>query len=278
MENAVGHSWCVMGAQVAQGAGVLFDEHTDSSFVTIALCSLVPGLQIQATDTGEWCLPEQNRDSLDVIVFVGEFMQVLTKSAFKAAVHRVLRPDSNSSDRYSFPFLLRGKHEAVLNTTQSAVQHPYVCSGGRQGTGFGGTTECGAVMWLPEEGEKPMEVEATITSAAVAGFPLLELDGMTVRELHGFMELRRRKQVHESREEHRRELAAKAAGGAAADEKGGNRATVSDVPQGKSAPQVDDGRGKGTGSGGDALVISLVLAAALVVGLGLYLRQKPGGR
>jgi isopenicillin N synthase-like dioxygenase len=205
----------------SDSSAVAFGEHTDSSFVTLALCSLVPGLQIKASDTNTWCLPEENRDSLDVIVFVGEFMQVLTKSAYKAAVHRVLRPSAESpEDRVSFPFLLRGRHQAILNTSRLQTQYPF--KGALLPIGFEATLSSGAVAWKkpeqrengdqktqggPQEGQQegpqkgqqegPQEGQQEASDKA---FPLLELDGMPMKELHMFMELRRRKQVHEARE------------------------------------------------------------------------------
>ena len=54
-----------------------FGEHTDSSFVTVALCSTVPGLEIKSI-SGDWIKPETaGSDILDAIVFVGNCSLIL---------------------------------------------------------------------------------------------------------------------------------------------------------------------------------------------------------
>ena len=51
---------------------------------------------------------------------VGDTLQHLTKGYYTATEHRVIRPQE---DRVSFPFLFRGRPEAVLNTL-SAKPYP----------------------------------------------------------------------------------------------------------------------------------------------------------
>lgn len=108
------------GGENASINSTWFGAHTDSSFLTVALCSSTPGLDIVDQLTNEWVCPElmmrtsskadaplelqqhtANVENADlrqkpagvrapgVVVFVGEFLQVLSKNRFKAAVHRV---------------------------------------------------------------------------------------------------------------------------------------------------------------------------------------------
>jgi len=124
---------------------IAFGAHTDTSFLTVAPASSVPGLEVWNRQTRSWVLVEaedmpglqaQKGPHLNVVVFVGEFLQVLTKTHFRALVHRVRAPSikgsgSGSVSRVSCPFIIRGKLSALVdvgNTTKyahgpEAVQH-----------------------------------------------------------------------------------------------------------------------------------------------------------
>ena len=93
---------------------VCFGAHTDTTFCTVAPCAATPGLEV--LDHGTWTSPERGRDSgTDVLVFCGEFLQVLSKSFYEAAVHRVaLTAGAAESVRYSAPFLLRARRDATI--------------------------------------------------------------------------------------------------------------------------------------------------------------------
>ena len=93
---------------------VCFGAHTDTTFCTAAPCAATPGLEV--LDHGTWTSPERGRDSgTDVLVFCGEFLQVLSKSFYEAAVHRVaLTAGAAESVRYSAPFLLRARRDATI--------------------------------------------------------------------------------------------------------------------------------------------------------------------
>ncbi len=156
---------------------VWFGAHTDSSFLTISLCSTTPGLEIVDQESNKWVCPEKlqtmrrspplasdvnatenaqnelpaglDKQKRYAIVFVGEFLQVLTKNRFRAAVHRVKNfsadripaihtnisqsvPSSSSaslsglseatgvltrdaSTRISCPFIIRGRNSALID-------------------------------------------------------------------------------------------------------------------------------------------------------------------
>lgn len=202
-----------------------FGAHTDSSFFTVALCSSTPGLDIVDQASNSWVCPELLRyqsaqkgtlcgESIDVdginlpnepdacsssastaipqsasttfvMLFVGEFLQVLSKHRFKAAVHRVRnfgcsayidatanvgvgavvdgmdcaaqKQRASSNVRISCPYLIRGRHGAVIDLHNSErYQHP----GGAEAV---------------DEDHMP------------------NLDGTSVRMLHKLMDLKRQK-------------------------------------------------------------------------------------
>jgi hypothetical protein len=177
-----------------------FGAHTDSSFVTLGLVSSSSGLEIADQMTNTWISVERdgvltrsgennvNRNAADakanrhvdiidaevtttaaaasesvvVIVFVGEFLQVLTKNRFSAAVHRVKDSGYVTSEltgaqvRYSCPFLIRGRHSAIIDMKSSKYVHP----GGED---------------------------------AVSSDKVPDLDGISVKAMHKLLDLKRQK-------------------------------------------------------------------------------------
>jgi isopenicillin N synthase-like dioxygenase len=99
---------------------IRFGAHTDTSFLTIAPHSFTPGLEIFDASAREWICPERNFPHHNVTVFVGEFLQVLTRHRIKAAVHRVT--SFGPEPRISCPFIIRGRSSAVIEFKKYA--HP----------------------------------------------------------------------------------------------------------------------------------------------------------
>ena len=104
----------------ATGLEVLFEEHTDSSLLTLStLCPHAPGLQLRdaADPDGEWITIEEleHVSVMDVEVHVGDFLSFLSRDYFPSCVHRVTRPRAGPG-RLSFPFLVRPRQEHVLDT------------------------------------------------------------------------------------------------------------------------------------------------------------------
>jgi isopenicillin N synthase-like dioxygenase len=109
---------------------VQFGAHTDTSLLTLAMHSSTPGLEVYDPVVHAYVCPEQlylnhgTKQSM-VTIFVGEFLQVLTKHNFRACVHRV-RVDNNTSrdGRLSCPFIIRCLDSATLYLQESLVdQH-----------------------------------------------------------------------------------------------------------------------------------------------------------
>ena len=119
---------------------IVFGSHTDTSILTLGIISDSPGLEIYDNSDNQWVTVEKDyREThasssssytkVPVVVFVGEYLSILTGHAVKAAVHRV----SNRLKlprRISCPFLIRGRESQVirlqLSTTCSDDAEPSV--------------------------------------------------------------------------------------------------------------------------------------------------------
>jgi len=101
---------------------VFFDEHTDASFLTLAPVGSQPGLQMRDPSGTNWVDVEKGLSDAggDIVVFVGDFLEVLTKGTYVAARHRVTgeRPvaGAHSPRRISMPFLVRGQPGSTIDT------------------------------------------------------------------------------------------------------------------------------------------------------------------
>lgn len=135
----------------AQGDHVTFDEHTDASYLTLAPVCEVPGLQMRSPTQGDaWVDVEGSHygQGEHMIVFIGDFVEVLTKGKYVAARHRVCLPPQASAGtpRLSMPFLVRGQPDALIDTGRFVA----------------------------------------------AGAEVLQVDGMEVREMRRFLDLKGR--------------------------------------------------------------------------------------
>ena len=105
---------------------VVFGSHTDTSLLTLGLCSADPGLELFDRKQKRWVNGEaiamQNyanqfggdgARSVPIIVFVGEVLQVLTRAYYRATIHRVRAPRAGT--RISCPFIIRGKWGRIIN-------------------------------------------------------------------------------------------------------------------------------------------------------------------
>lgn len=101
---------------------VMFGAHTDTSFLTLGLSSLTPGLEVLDQVTDEWICPELMHGRQCLTVFTGEYLQILTRQRFKAAVHRVAA--FSTSIRISCPFLIRGRPGGIVEFDNEDYHHP----------------------------------------------------------------------------------------------------------------------------------------------------------
>lgn len=116
---------------------VVFQEHTDASFLTLAPVGSTPGLQMRDSSGHSWVDVEKGLcgQGGHLVVFVGDFLEVLTKGRYVAARHQVVNSPAEAADvsllgqiderhRLSMPFLVRGQPSARLNTAPFLDQCP----------------------------------------------------------------------------------------------------------------------------------------------------------
>lgn len=148
---------------------IAFGAHTDTSLLTVGPISSVAGLEVFDPLARCWLAVEECPEAragpceLSTVVFVGEFLQVLTRAHFKALIHRVRAPSAiasaSSSTRHSCPLIIRGRNAALIDlaNTVKYVHQP-----------------CGAAL-------------------------LADLDGITMRQLHRLLDIKRQRVVQKPR-------------------------------------------------------------------------------
>mmetsp|Transcript_27159 Transcript_27159/g.37426 ORF Transcript_27159/g.37426 Transcript_27159/m.37426 type:complete len:363 (+) Transcript_27159:205-1293(+) len=193
---------------------VVFGAHTDTSFLTIALLSSTPGLQIVDQSTIQWVSPEIHTEAVarvegdstcvhEAVVFVGEFLQVLTGGVFTAAVHRVVGdrsfPSSSSSFndkagdeciRVSCPYIIRGFNKAIIDFKGAKYSHPFekdMASDAGVSTGS-----------EPNLSESVNHESLDQKSLAAAHNKLASYDGITMKMLHMLLEMKRKRCFHKN--------------------------------------------------------------------------------
>jgi hypothetical protein len=113
---------------------ISFGAHTDTSFLTLGTFSSTSGLEIQDLTTKAWISIEEMSSSPtsttpQVAIFVGDVMQLLTKSFYSATVHRVRTYHRHplkdlTTPRVSCPFIVRGRHKTKIRSTQLFTRSP----------------------------------------------------------------------------------------------------------------------------------------------------------
>lgn len=107
---------------------ILFGAHTDTTFVTIGpVCSSAQeaGLECRDIEQDKWIaveeellrLSEEPHDEQLAVIFMGEYMQLLTRQLYRTCEHRV-RACQASALRISCPLLLRGRRDEILDPAQ----------------------------------------------------------------------------------------------------------------------------------------------------------------
>ena len=111
---------------------IAFGSHTDTSLLTIAPHSTIPGLEIRDNLTKEWVMPEKGsksekyKNDFSIIIFTGEMLQCLSRHKYKATVHRVRAPIINDTCRISCPLIVRANGKATFNPLNDRYTHTSV--------------------------------------------------------------------------------------------------------------------------------------------------------
>lgn len=85
--------------------------HEDINLLTLLIASTDPGLELQLRD-GTW-LPV-NPEPGEIVVDSGDIMARITEGYIPATTHRVTNPDDSQSARYSLPFFVHPRPDALL--------------------------------------------------------------------------------------------------------------------------------------------------------------------
>lgn len=114
---------------VAPGA-VRAAAHEDINLITILVAANGAGLEL-LTREGAW-LPVET-DAKNLIVDAGDMLARLTNDVIPATTHRVVNPTGPNVSRYSMPFFMHPRSDAVLSCLPSCVgdgaKHPDITAG-----------------------------------------------------------------------------------------------------------------------------------------------------
>jgi len=96
--------------------------HEDINLLTLLPASTAPGLEVKDL-MGNWHAVDCNPDS--IAVNVGDMLQVCTENYYKSTTHRVVNPDSTTSNtsRMSMPLFLHANGEVRISKTQTASEY-----------------------------------------------------------------------------------------------------------------------------------------------------------
>jgi isopenicillin N synthase-like dioxygenase len=96
--------------------------HEDINLITLLPAATATGLEVQ-TEEGEWiAVPNQ---SGEVIVNVGDMLQLATGSFYRSTSHRVVNPvgEAVGQSRFSMPLFLHPRAEVLLNPEVTAADY-----------------------------------------------------------------------------------------------------------------------------------------------------------
>lgn len=86
--------------------------HEDINLITLLVCASAAGLELLDRD-GEWRAVEAPADA--IIADAGDMLARITNGVVPATTHRVVNPDGPNISRYSMPFFLHPRPDAVLS-------------------------------------------------------------------------------------------------------------------------------------------------------------------
>lgn len=85
--------------------------HEDINFITLLITSTASGLQILTRDN-EWL--DVNAEPGEIVADSGDMLSRITNGRLPATTHRVINPDVGFTNRFSMPFFVHPRPEAVL--------------------------------------------------------------------------------------------------------------------------------------------------------------------
>ncbi|MHB1948690.1 MAG: 2OG-Fe(II) oxygenase family protein [Gammaproteobacteria bacterium] len=96
--------------------------HEDINLITLLPAATTPGLEVLDTH-GHW--HAVSCDPGNIVVNVGDMLQMCTRYYYKSTTHRVINPkDETASDsRFSMPLFLHPRAEVRLSPTHTAIEY-----------------------------------------------------------------------------------------------------------------------------------------------------------
>jgi isopenicillin N synthase-like dioxygenase len=96
--------------------------HEDINFITLLITSTASGLQI-LTREGSWL--DVNAEPGEIVADSGDMLSRITNGRLPATTHRVINPDVGFTNRFSMPFFVHPRPEAVLRVLESCCGDGY---------------------------------------------------------------------------------------------------------------------------------------------------------
>ena len=103
-------------ADGAPAGAIRAAAHEDINLITILVSANGSGLQL-LDRKGEWLAIETDPENL--IVDAGDMLARITNNVIPATTHRVVNPDGPNVSRYSMPFFMHPRQDAVLSCIES---------------------------------------------------------------------------------------------------------------------------------------------------------------
>ncbi|SRR5579883_210283 len=96
--------------------------HEDINLITLLPAATTPGLEVLDT-AGNW--HEVTCDPGNIVVNVGDMLQMCTQHYYKSTTHRVINPTGadRHTSRFSMPLFLHPRKEVRLSPTHTAVEY-----------------------------------------------------------------------------------------------------------------------------------------------------------
>ena len=106
----------------AEDHSVRAAPHEDINLITLLPAATAPGLEVKDRQ-GNWHAVDCNPGN--IIVNVGDMLQMCTQSYYASTTHRVVNPikQSENHSRFSMPLFLHPRKEVKLSPTHTAVEY-----------------------------------------------------------------------------------------------------------------------------------------------------------
>ena len=96
--------------------------HEDINLITLLPAATAPGLEVMDVHN-KW--HSVTCDPGNIVVNVGDMLQMCTQYYYKSTTHRVVNPpaDKEHASRYSMPLFLHPREEVHLSTEYTAIEY-----------------------------------------------------------------------------------------------------------------------------------------------------------